>query len=317
MEFKDYYKILGLEPNVDEKTVKQTYRKLARQYHPDVNPGNKEAGEKFKEINEAYQVLSNPEERKKYDELREQYQRYQQRGGRPQDFDFNQWRAQPGAGRPGQPGGVHVEYGNIEDLDDLFGAGGYSDFFTNIFGGAASRGRPRGPRRGQDAEFEAEIPLREAYTGTNRVLQMDGRRIEARIPPGVRTGSRIRLAGQGEPGPNGGPPGDLYVITHVLPDATFEREGDDLYTDVPVDIYTAALGGEVRVPTLGRPVLLKIPPQTQADRTFRLRGKGMPRLNEPNSHGDLFARIKLVLPEPMTEHELNTLRELRREHQPA
>ncbi len=316
MDFKDYYKILGVEPNADEKTIKQTYRKLARQYHPDVNPGNKEAAEKFKEINEAYQVISNPEERKKYDELRAQYQHYQQRGGRPQDFDFNQWRAQPGQG---QGPSVHTQYVNAEDLEDLYGpGGGFSDFFENIFGGAGPRrGAQRGPIRGQDIEFEIEIPLADAYHGATRILQMDSRRIEARIPPGVNSGSRIRLQGQGEPSPNGGPVGDLYLFVQVLPDATFEREGDDLYTEVPVDFYTAALGGEVRVPTMDRPVLLKIPPQTQAGRTFRLRGKGMPRLNDPKTHGDLLAQIKIVLPEPLNEHELNELRELRKERQPA
>ncbi len=314
MEFKDYYKILGIEPNADEKTIKQTYRKLARQYHPDVNPGNKEAADKFKEINEAYQVVSNPEERRKYDELRAQYQSYQQRGGRAQDFDFDRWRAQPGQG-------ARVEYGTVEDMEDMYGpGGGFSDFFSNIFGGMPGRGprgAPQGPRRGQDIEFEIEIPLSDAYRGASRMLQIDDRRIEARIPPGVNNGSRIRLAGQGEPGINNGQPGDLYLVVHLIPDPQFEREGDNLLVEVPVDIYTAALGGEVRVPTMDRPVLLKIPPQTQAGRTFRLRGKGMPKLNDPKTHGDLLAQVQLVLPEPMSEHELDTLRQLKKERQPA
>lgn len=311
MEFKDYYKILGVSPDADENAIKSTYRKLARQLHPDVNPGDKEAGEKFKEVNEAYQVLSNPEQRKKYDELRSEYQRYQQQGGRPQEFNWNQWQAQQGQG-------PQVQYATPEDLEDLFGgSGGYSDFFGDLFGGGRGRPGPPRPRHGRDLDFEIEVPLRDAYHGAKRILQMDSRRIEARIPPGVRTGSRVRLAGQGEPGVNGGPPGDLYLVTVVPDDPNFEREGDDLVTEVPVDLYTAVLGGEVRVPTLDRPVMLKIPPQTQADRTFRLRGKGMPRLEDAKQRGDLLAQVRLVLPEPMSEREVNAIRELKKERQEA
>jgi curved DNA-binding protein len=206
---------------------------------------------------------------------------------------------------------VHVRHGRIDDLEDLFGGGSpFSDFFTTIFGGA--RGAERGARLrpGRDLEQEMELTLEEAFRGTTRVLQIGDRRIEARIPPGVHTGSRVRLAGQGEPGRHGGLAGDLYLITRVVPHASFEREGDDLYTEVPVDIYTAALGGEVRVPTLDGAVMLKIPPQTQSGRSFRLRNKGMPRLGEPNARGDLYARIRLMLPEPLSERELRALREL-------
>lgn len=311
MDFKDYYEILGIAPGADQKAVKSAYRRLARQYHPDVNPGNKEAEEKFKTINEAYQVLSDTEQRKKYDELRAQYQRWQQSGGRPRDFNWQQWAAQPGEG-------VHVQYASEEDLEDLFGTNNpYSDFFSTIFGGArgqATQARTR-PRRGQDFDAEVEVTLEEAYHGTSRILQMDGRRIEARIPPGVRTSSRIRLSGQGEPGRNGGPPGDLYLVVRVLPNEKFEREGDDLYTDLPVDVYTAVLGGEVRVPTLGREVLLSIPARTQAGRSLRLKGKGMPKLNDPKSHGDLYARVRLVLPEHLSDRELELFRELAAERQ--
>ncbi len=319
MDFKDYYEILGVPPNADKKVIQQTYRHLARKYHPDVNPGDKEAEEKFKTINEAYQVLSNTEQRKKYDELRAQYQGWQQTGGRQQDFDWQQWSAsQAGTGASSQPGnGVQVEYASPEDLEDLFGdASPYSDFFTNIFGQAHRSGKgsthaaPSSPRRGRDVQYEVDLTLEEAYQGTNRLLEIDGHRIQAGIPRGVDTGSRVRLAGQGEPGRNGGTPGDLYLIIHVLPNATFERTGDDLHFDVPVDIYTAVAGGEVRIPTLGRPLILTIPPRTNANRNFRLRGKGMPHLGKPDIYGDLFARVNLVLPEPLTDQEVNTLREL-------
>ena len=310
MDFKDYYQILGVSPDADEKEIKRTFRKLARQHHPDVNPGDKAAEEKFKDINEAYQVLSDPEQRKKYDAMRADYRRWQETGGRRQDFDYNAWAAQPDEG-------VRVRYSNIDDLNDLFGdESPFSDFFTSTFGrtreGRSGRTTSRTPRarRGQDLEHEVEITLEEAYRGATRILQIGERRIEARIPPGVDNGSRVRLAGQGESGRNGGQPGDLYLLVRVLPHPAFERQGDDLYTDVPVDVYTAALGGEVRVPTLDRTVMLHIPPRTQSGRSFRLRGRGMPRIGNPGSRGDLYARVNLVLPEPLTEREIEAFREL-------
>ena len=304
MDFKDYYEILGVSPDADAKTIKQAYRKLARQHHPDVNPGNKEAEEKFKTINEAYQALSNAEQRKKYDELRAQYQRWQQSGRNPRDFNWQSWTAQPGQE-------ANVQYGTPEDFEDMFGGESpFSDFFSSIFGQARGSGAPSGPRKGQDVEAVVDLSLEEAYRGSTRALQIGDRRIEARIPPGVRTGSRVRLAGQGGPGRDGGPAGNVYLIIRLLSHPNFELEGDDLYTKVSVDFYTAALGGEAQVATLDRPVILKIPPKTQTDRTFRLRGRGMPKPNDPNNRGDLYARARVVLPENMTEQELNALREL-------
>ena len=310
MDFKDYYNTLGVPPDADAKAIRQAFRQLARKVHPDVNPGNKEAEEQFKTINEAYQVLSDAKQRKKYDELRAQYQQWQQTGGRQQDFDWQNWSAEPGKG-------ARVQYANAEDLGDLFGsASPYSDFFTNIFGQARKSGRgrergaPPGPRRGRDVEYEVDLTLEEAYRGAERLLEIDGHRIQASIPPGVRTGTRVRLAGQGEPGQTDGPAGDLYLITHILPNETFEREGDDLHLDIPVDIFTAIAGGEIRIPSLERPLILTIPPRTNAGRSFRLRGKGMPRLGVPKTRGDLFARVKLVLPEPLTDQEVDSIRTL-------
>jgi curved DNA-binding protein len=310
MDFKDYYEILGVPPEAEKKVIKQTYRQLAKKYHPDVFPGNKEAEDKFKTINEAYQVLSDVEKRKKYDELRAQYQRWQQAGGRRQDFDWQNWSAQPGQG-------VHVQYASPEDLEELFGSDSpYSDFFNNIFGQVRGRSRGSGrgttprPRRGRDVEYELDLSLEEVYHGAERLLEIDGHRIQAIIPPGVRSGSRVRLSGQGEPGHNNGLAGDLYMIVHILPNETFEREGDDLHIDVPVDIFTAIAGGETRIPTLERPLILKIPPRTNAGRSFRLRGKGMPRLGDPKTHGDLFALVRLVLPDTLTDKEVNSIREL-------
>ena len=310
MDFKDYYQTLGVPPDADEKAIRQAFRQLARKVHPDVNPGNKEAEEKFKEINEAYQALSDVEQRKKYDELRAQYLQWQQPGGRQQDFDWQNWSAQPDQG-------VHVQYANAEDLEDLFGnASPYSDFFANIFGQrrtsdrGGGRGASTGPRGGRDVEYEVDLTLEEAFHGAERLLEMDGHRIKAGIPPGVRTGSRVRLAGQGEPGQNGGSAGNLYLIIQVLPHNTFERAGDDLHIDVPVDIFTAIVGGEIHVPTLERPLILKIPPRTNAGRSFRLRGKGMPHLGDPKRRGDLYAMVRLVLPDPLTDQDVNSIRAL-------
>ena len=314
MDFKDYYEILGVASNADKKVIQQTFRQLARKHHPDVNPGNKDAEEKFKTINEAYQVLSDVKQRKKYDELRAQYLQWQKTGGpQQQDFDWQNWsasRAGTGTAGASQSGkGAQTQYANAEDLEDLFGSESpYSDFFSNIFGqarkGGNGRGTPPSPRRGRDVEYEVDLTLEEAFHGTERSLEMDGHQIQASIPLGVRTGTRVRLAGRGEPGKNGGTAGDLYLIIKVLPNDIFERDGDDLHMDASVDIFTAIAGGEIRIPALEKPLTLTIPPRTNANQTFRLRGKGMPYLREPNKRGDMFARVKLVLPTALTDKEV-------------
>ena len=326
MDFKDYYEILGLPPTADEKAIKQAYRQLARKLHPDLNPGNKEAEEKFKTINEANQVLSDAGQRKKYDGLRAQYQQWQQSGGRPQDFDWQNWSApHAGTGTTSQPGqGARGQYVSAEDLEDLFGRDSpYSDFFTNLFGQARRSGSGRatsagsrrpvqeaGPRRGRDVEYEVDLTLEEAFRGAERLLEIDGHRMKAGIPAGVRSGSRVRLVGQGEPGQKSGAGGDLYLVVRILPDKIFEREGDNLHMEVPVDIFTAIAGGEIRITSPERQLILKIPPRTNAGQSFRLRGKGMPHLGDPKVRGDLFALVRLVLPDPLTDQEVNSIREL-------
>jgi curved DNA-binding protein len=302
MEYKDYYKILGVDRGAEEKEIKKAYRKLARQHHPDVNPGDKAAEERFKDINEAYEVLSDPEKRRKYDQLGSSWQQWQRTGRDPGGFDWSQWFS--GA----QPGGVRVEYRDLGDLGDLFGSGGFSDFFQSIFGGM---GAPRArPRRGQDYTQPVEITLEEAFQGATRMIQKDGRRLEVKIPPGVRTGSKVRVAGEGSPGIAGGTSGDLYLEVNVLPHSVFEREGDDLRCEVPVSLYTTVLGGEVKVPTPGGDVMLNIPPETQGGRTFRLRGKGMPNLRNPKKHGDLYARLRVQVPQKLNQREKELFREL-------
>jgi len=304
MEYKDYYKILGVGRNATEKEIKQAYRRLARQYHPDVNksPG---AEERFKEINEAHQVLSDAEKRRKYDQLGDSWYRWQQQGV-PGGFDWSQWTT-------GFPGGrrVRVEYGDLSDLFGQGGLGGFSDFFESIFRGMGGpRTRQRMRTRGQDYEQSVEITLEEALRGTTRVLQRDGQRLEVKIPSGVKTGSRVRMAGQGGPGIGGGPRGDLYLKVKVLPHPDFERKEDDLYRDVDVDLYTAVLGGEVRVPTLDGGVMLKIPSETSGGRVFRLRGKGMPKLRSPQQRGDLYVTVRIQIPRNLTAHEKDLFSEL-------
>jgi curved DNA-binding protein len=309
MEYKDYYKILGVNRNAEEKEIKKAYRKLARQYHPDVNPGDKAAEEHFKDINEAYEVLSDPEKRQKYDQLGSSWQQWQRMGRDPSGFDWSQWSS--GA----QPGGVRVEYRDLGDLGDLFGSG-FSDFFQSIFGGMGAprtgwtETRQARPRRGQDYTQPVEITLEEAFLGTARMIQKDGRRLEVKIPPGVRTGSKVRVAGEGGPGIGEGTTGDLYLEVKVLPHSIFEREGDNLRCEVSVNLYTVVLGGEIKVPTLSGDVMLKIPPETQGGRAFRLRGKGMPNLRDPKRHGDLYARLSIQIPQKLSQREKELFREL-------
>lgn len=322
MEYKDYYKILDVDKTASEKDIKKSYRKLARQYHPDVNPGKPEAEAKFKEINEAYEVLSNKEKRQKYDELGanwKQYEQWQKSGGEAYGQPFGGAQYGYGTGGPDQAG---YQYRTVsaEELNDLFGGNeGYSEFFTQFFGGTAGgesrrRYQPR-PRRGQDFEQVIEITLEEAYNGTARLMQMGAngtsRNIEAKIPAGVADGSRIRLAGQGGPGVAGGPAGDLYLVTQVKPDSRFERNGDDLKTTISVPLTTAILGGEVDVPAIdGKKVKLKIPPETQNGKKIKLKGKGMPGLAKRGEKGDLYAEVKVKLPEKLSDRERKVFEEL-------
>ncbi len=313
MEYKDYYKILGVERSATEAEIKSAFRKLALQYHPDRNPGNKQAEEKFKEINEAYEVLSDSEKRARYDQLGDSYSNWQQRGA-PGNFNWNEWTNAPG-------GGVQWEVG---DLNEIFGGGGFSDFFQAIFGGAGgmrgagpggagTRQRPgRSPRQPQAQpayEQPVQISLEEAFRGAERLVNINGRRLTMRIPPGSRTGTKVRMAGAGPAGPNGQPT-DLYLVIEVTPDPRFERKGDDLTTEVAIDLYTAVLGGETRVPTLDGNVLLTIPSGTQPGQSFRLSGRGMPHLREPNTRGDLYARIKVQLPRNLTPEQRTLFEQL-------
>jgi curved DNA-binding protein len=308
VDYKDYYKTLGVSRDADQKAIRQAYRKLARQYHPDVNPNDKAAEEKFKEINEANEVLSDPEKRKKYDEMLDYYQQY------------GHWPGTEQAAGAGAYRGGNYQYRTMseEDLEDLFGGQSpFSDFFETFFHSSSApgtEGRTRsttGRRQratpGEDVESPIEVTLADAYQGATRTFELsepDGttRRLEVKIPAGVHEGSRIRLAGQGLPGTAGR--GDLYLRVHIAPDPHFTREGTTLRTTVDVPLATAILGGEVQVPTPdGRRLLLRIPAETANGRSFRLRGQGMAHLGQPNNRGDLYAEVSVVLPTHLNDEQ--------------
>ncbi|MFN2194518.1 MAG: DnaJ C-terminal domain-containing protein [Anaerolineales bacterium] len=320
MEVKDYYQTLGVSKSASQEDIKKAFRKLARKHHPDVNPGDPAAEERFKEINEAYEVLSDEEKRKKYDRFGAQWQQYERAGGQPEDFDWSQW-----AGAGASPGGGRSYSRTVspEEFEQMFGGaagGGFSDFFETLFGARRASGgvaynrrdfQPR-PRRGRDLEHPVQITLSEAFHGGTRSLKFDdGRVIEADIPPGVRTGSRVRLRGMAEPGSQGGEAGDLYLKVEVLPDARFQRDGDDLKITLPVDLFTLLLGGVTEVPAIDKTVELTIPKETASGKVFRLRGLGMPKLRNPKERGDLYATIEVTLPENLSEAEIELIRQWR------
>jgi len=312
MEYKDYYKILGVSKSATQDEIKKAYRKLAVKYHPDKNEGDKAAEEKFKEISEAYEVLGDPEKRKKYDELGANWKHFQETG-----FDGF-------GGRGGAPGGGSYYYTFQGDPSDLFG-GGFSDFFEAFFGGGGFSGRQgRSSRRGgasafssmfgrevpgQDLEGELHISLDEAYHGTSRIVKVGREKIRVKIKPGAYDGLKLRVRGKGEKS-RSGHAGDLYLTVRVEKHPLFERKGDDLYVELPVDMYTALLGGKVQVRTMDGMVNMKIPEGVKNGQLLRLKGKGMPRYDS-NGHGDLFARVKIVMPEKLTREQKELLVKMR------
>jgi curved DNA-binding protein len=306
LDYKDYYKILGVPKTATEKEIKTAYRKLARQYHPDMNRGDKKAEARFKEIGEANQVLSDPKKRKRYDELGANWQAYE-RAARTEapGSGFGGW---PGGGFPGG-GNVRVEFG--EEF------GGFSDFFKTFFGGGGfgdAFGGTSRPTQGHDVEGTIEVNLEEVLKGTKRTVRLTGkggRDVEVRVPPGVRDGSRLRVAGEGEAGQRGGPKGDLYLRVVVRPHPVFERRAEDLAATVRVPPSTVVLGGEMNVPTLDGPIGVKVPPGTAIGQTFRLRGHGLPELGKPDKRGDLLATIAVDLPKHLTPRQKELFEELR------
>ncbi len=325
MAKKDYYELLGVKRNASEQEIKQAYRRLARQYHPDVNQGDKSTEAKFKEINEAYEVLSSKENRKKYDKYGDQW-RYAEQLEQARRQQTPRWDF-------GDVGGTASFQFGGEDLGSLF-----DDL---LFGGGRARTytqRTR-PTRGRNLETPVEVTLEEAFHGTSRTISLQSeepcpacqgtglrqnavcsncqgagrvprmKRLEVKIPAGVKTGSRVRVAGKGAPGYNGGASGDLYIVISVRPHRQFERRNDDLYVEVPVPLTVAVLGGEVQVPTMKGKLALKVPPETQNGRSFRLAGQGIPHLGD-SSRGDMFARVNVILPTKLSEKEKELFKQL-------
>lgn len=321
MEYKDYYKIIGVSKNASTEEIKSAFRKLAKKYHPDVNPGNKQAEQRFKEINEAHDVLSDSEKRQKYDQLGSDWERI----ARDQQYA----RQYYGQARS-SPQWEEIRFGDSGDTD-------FSDFFATFFGGEdifsslggfgrRSSSRTVRPQKGQDIENNLEISLEEAFNGTTKMLQLQmagqdyefqpsTKTIEVKIPKGVTQGSKIRLAGQGGPGAINGPAGDLYLVIQIKPHPVFEIDGHDLRMEVNVLDYEAMLGAEISVKTLSDRVTLKIQPGTQGGSVLRLRGQGLSD-NKNKARGDLLVKIKIVIPENLNDKEkklLNELKDLRQQ----
>jgi curved DNA-binding protein len=319
MDYKDYYKILGVDKKADAETVKRAYRQLAKQYHPDLNPGDRVAEERFKEVNEAYEVLKDPDKRQKYDLLGNSWQQYQAHGGNPGGFDWARW-ANAGGGAPGAGGGFSSGGFSI-NLDEIFGAGsgkrgtfGGSDFFNAIFGNmAANAGQAYQQAyqvRGEDIDKDIQLTLEEVATGAARTLRKGDRSVTVKVPAGAQTGTKIRLAGEGRAGINA-ESGDLYLKVHVMPHPTFERMGDDLQLKLTIPLYTAILGGKATVPLLGGGVgELNIPAETQSGSRFKLAGKGLPNRKHPTQFGDLYALIQVQIPTQLNEQERKLFRQL-------
>ncbi|MFC1905970.1 DnaJ C-terminal domain-containing protein [Chloroflexota bacterium] len=314
MSSNDYYGVLGVSKDASDKQIKQAYRKMARKYHPDVNSGDKAAENRFKKVNEAYEVLSDSEKRKKYDLYGEQWQHADQ---------FEQQRSQQ----------TYTRQGPAFDFGGGAGAGGFGSIFDDLFVGR--RGGFKMSRRGQDMQHPIEVTLKEAFSGATKVIQLQmeepcpscsgkgcyacnglgmtqqAHRFEVKVPAGVKDGSKVRMAGKGGPGYGGGKAGDLYLIISVKSDPVFQRRGDDLQSDALVPLTTAVLGGEIKVTTLGGDVALKVPALTQNGKVFRLSGKGMPHLGKSGS-GDLLAKVKVILPQNLSDEEKKLFEDLRK-----
>lgn len=294
---KDYYETLGVSRSADEKAIKQAFRKMAKKYHPDANRDDPNAEMRFKEVNEAYEVLSDKDKRSMYD-----------RFGTVNPQQQAPWGQNPAGGSNGQYSynGTNVDFGDLGDIfGSLFGRRGDRAAAPSNMGSPFGNTRTA---RGQDIEQKVSITLQEAYSGATRLITKGDRTVRVNIPAGAKTGTKVRLAGEGEAGTQ---PGDLYLVLEVEPDSRFERDGDNLTTDVKVDMFTALLGGDAEVPTLGRPIKLKIPAGTQSGRKFRLSGKGMPVLNQSDRYGDLFARILVTVPEKLTPEQRELVEQLK------
>jgi curved DNA-binding protein len=303
MDFVDYYKTLGVAKNASAEDIKKAYRKLARKLHPDVNPNDKEAHKKFQQINEANEVLSDPEKRKKYDQYGENWKhadQYEQ---------ARQQQQQAGGGFGGFGGGGFGDFGGGEYTYSGGEEGGFSDFFESLFGGARGR-RSQAKYRGQDYNAEMQLSLSDAYTTHKQTLTINGKNVRITIPAGVENGQQIKLKGYGSPGANGGPNGDLFITFVIKNNTAFRREGNDLYKNEDVDLYTALLGGEKTIDTLSGKIKLKVNPETQNGTKIRLKGKGFPVYKKEGQFGDLYITWEVKLPTHLTQKQKDLFTEL-------
>lgn len=317
MEYKDYYDILGVDKEASAKEIKKAYRKLAAKYHPDKNPGDKKAEQKFKEINEANEVLSNPDKRKKYDTLGANWNAYQQDGG----FDWSQFGQGNSFGQGGRQ--TFVFEGDPSDFFSGQGGSGFSSFFEaffgNHFGGEDpfTRFQQQSRRKnrsvsGRDLQAEMKISLKEAYQGSSRTFTLNGQNLRIQIKQGAYDGQKLRLKGKGEPGPHGSAAGDLYLVLRMEPHADYHRSDNDLYYVKKLDLYTAILGGKTEIPTLSGSLKMNIPAGTDSGKTLRLKGKGMPKYGKPNQYGDLLVKIVVELPKHLNAKEKELFEQLQK-----
>jgi curved DNA-binding protein len=306
MEYKDYYKVLGVSKTANQEEIRKAYRALAIKLHPDKNQGDNKAEERFKEVNEAYEVLGDPEKRKKYDQLGNDWKQYQEAGQ-----GAYEWSGYQGA-QPGTGGRAYYQ-GNYEDI--FGGEGDFSDFFNAFFGNVGSHGntRKRAGARGQDLSTELEVTLEEAFKGTSRILGIDDQKIRIKLKPGVHDGQELRIKGKGGKGVGAGESGDIYLKIKIVPGPDYYLKGKDIIYTVPVDVYTAILGGKIEVETLAGRFSVPVPKGSQNGRRLRLKGKGMPVYDQNEQNGDLYLQINVVIPSNLNEEELklfNRLQEL-------
>lgn len=298
--YKDYYKVLGVAPNATTDEIKKAFRKLAVKYHPDKTRGDKAAEEKFKEINEANEVLSDPEKRKKYDRFGKDWQRYQESGAQPGGFDWSKYA--------GSQGGAE----RTDDFSSIFGGEDAGSLFEILFGqqGGRKRGRRSATLRGEDIGTEATLSLEEAYHGSTRLIEVNGQTIKVTIHPGIEEQQVLRIPGKGTPGPGGGPAGDLYLTIRIAAHPDYHRKGNDLHRGLSVGLYTAVLGGKVELETLKGTIKVDIPGETPNGRVLRLRGLGMPLYGKKQQFGDLFVKVVVKIPEGLSEKEVELFRKL-------
>ncbi|MGA2295928.1 MAG: J domain-containing protein [FCB group bacterium] len=306
MEFKDYYKILGVEKTASQDDIKKAFRKLAIKYHPDKNKSDKNAENKFKDINEAYEVLKDPEKRSKFDNLGSSWNRFHQSGGQENDFDWSEWMARNRASR-------QKKSGRFSGIGDFFETGGMSDFFENIFGegGPTRTGFRRTASRGEDIQTQVDITLEEAFHGTSRLLNINGKKIEVKIKPGMPVGQILKITGKGMPGKYGGLSGDLLIKININPNKHVERKGDDLSIEIVIDIYKAILGGTTKLQTFSGILEINIPPETQPGKVLQIKGQGMPNHLNPSHRGDLNVKIQVKLPKNLSDEEKKLFIQLR------